>query len=133
MQRLALLLAVFIGLCSPLLAQDAPATRFGVTARFVPNGGNIATATIPEAMISNVTVPLQVTQEAMWLLTVTPAADGGHVNISVADTIMMRPATGTAAAAPVVIAQGVFPFTFDRPITVLQTNAYRLEVTLRKL
>lgn len=133
MHRLALFVAVFIGLCSSILAQEPAATRFGVSARFVPTGGSGVTATVPEAMISTVTVPLQITPEAMWLLTVAPSADGGHVTISVSDTLMIRPAAGTAAATPVTIAQGVYPFTFDRPITVLQTTGFRIEVTLRKL
>ncbi|MHA3773382.1 hypothetical protein ACXR0O_17755 [Verrucomicrobiota bacterium sgz303538] len=134
MQRVALLLGFFIALCHPLIAQEAPATgRISVTARYLPNAGNAISATIPEAIMGDAVVPLQITQDATWLVAVNPVAASEQVTVSISDTVMMRTPAGVTATTPVPIFRGVIPLVFERPVIVLQTGTYRIELQIRRL
>lgn len=133
MQRLALLFAVLIGCCTPLLAQQPAPSRVSITVRYVPNGGNPVTATIPEVAPGSATLPLQVAPTSLWVVTVAPSENDGQLTVSVTDNGLVRPPAGPASSGPVTIAQGTYPFTFGRPVTVMQSSTYRLEVLLTPL
>lgn len=136
MQRIAILFAVLLGFCAPLLGQQPAPSRVSVTVRYQPNGGNVVTATIPEAVPGSVTLPLQVSPASLWVVTVTPSENEGMLTVSVTDNALTRPPGGPAApapSAPVTIVQGTYPFAFGRPVTVMQSGTFRLEVLLTPL
>lgn len=99
-----------------------------VTVQFAPVGKQSYSATVPRASEGYVAVPIPVSEAGRWIVSVSRTERTFHIEAT--DPAIWSVGTKDSAPGPVTVFVGDFEAVYGKPITVLRTSAYTLEVTV---
>lgn len=107
-------------------AQQKEGRPVTVTVVFTPVGKQSFSAAVPRVVEGYASMPIPVSEAGRWIVYVSVGERGFHVEAS-DPTILLQSANGTS---PMTVFSGDFELAYGKPVTVLRTSTYTLEVTL---
>lgn len=123
-------------MASPVFGQGGAPDKGGgkapravtVTVQFAPVGKQSYSATVPRAAEGYVAVPIPVSEAGRWIVSVSRTERTFHIEAT--DPAIWSVGSKDVAPGPVTVFVGDFEAVYGKPITVLRTSAYTLEVTV---